>query len=486
MGSQQRSSPTDIGKDRFADAVAIAEAVGGGAVSAEEVCRSALARISEHEGLGAFTVVVADDALGQAAAADARIREGERLALAGVPVAVKDHIWVRGAPATNGSRVLRDFVPEIDCVAVARLREAGAVLIGKTNNPEFCYRGYTDSPLWGLTRNPWDHDRTPGGSSGGSAVAVATGMAALGIGTDGGGSIRIPAAFCGVVGHKPTFGVVPTLPGFRGWRTLSVHGPLARSVRDAALMLDVMAGPHPADDLTVPTLPSGPCPAEERLTGLRVAVSEDFGFAAVDAEVRAAFRASVDRFAQLGCALVDAKPPTADPLPIWWTIAAAEGFASEGPLLTNAEEMATGSADIIRAGEHISARDYLEAQEQRGEFSRSWARYMQHVDLVLSPAEQVLPFAVGIPAPATVEGRPSDPVFEDWWGMDAVANLTNQPAICVPAGLTTSGLPVGIQLMGRRFQDRLVLAAAAAWERHQPWRHLYADTLDRVARAPRG
>ncbi|HKI16995.1 MAG TPA: amidase, partial [Isosphaeraceae bacterium] len=233
--------------DAFMPALAVADSVRTGANSARAVAEATLARIAEvDEGLNAYTVVLADRALAQADDVDTRLASGEDLPLAGVPLAVKDHVWLAGAPATNGSRALAEFVPDADCVAVSRLVAAGAVVVGKTNNPEFCYRGDTDSPLWGLTRNPWDRNRTPGGSSGGSGVAVATGMAALAIGTDGGGSIRIPAAFCGIVGHKPSHGLVPTQPGFRGWPTLSVHGPMGRTVADVAAMLEVMAGTHPA------------------------------------------------------------------------------------------------------------------------------------------------------------------------------------------------------------------------------------------------
>ncbi|HXY44226.1 MAG TPA: amidase, partial [Acidimicrobiales bacterium] len=195
----------------FASAVDVAAAVRAGSFSATEVTEAALARIAEVDRhLGAFTVVLAERALEQARAVDRRRSGDSDLRLAGVPVAVKDHVWLAGAPATNGSRVLANFLPSEDCVAVERLMQAGAVVVGKTNNPEFCYRGDTDSPLWGLTRNPFDLERTPGGSSGGSGVAVATGMAALAVGTDGGGSIRGPSAFCGTVGHKPTHGLVPT------------------------------------------------------------------------------------------------------------------------------------------------------------------------------------------------------------------------------------------------------------------------------------
>ena len=207
-----------------------------------------------------------------------------------------------GQPATNGSLALRDFVPDVDAVPVARLRAAGAIVVGKTNNPEFCYRGYTDNDLWGLTRNPWSPDRTPGGSSGGAGASVAYGATPLALGTDGGGSIRIPAAFCGLVGHKPTFGLVPKMPGFRGWPSLSVDGPLTRTVRDAVLALSVMAG-RAADDRTGRCALGGA--REVDWSTLRVAVSEDLGWAPVEPVVRAAFRRAVGLLADAGARVTE-------------------------------------------------------------------------------------------------------------------------------------------------------------------------------------
>ena len=211
------------------DACAAAEAVRARRISPVELLDQALATIaSKDPEINAFTVVLEEEARATAR----RLERDPQGPLAGVPIAIKDHVWMRGAPATNGSLALRDFVPTEDCACVARLREAGAVIVGKTNNPEFCYRGITDNALYGLTRNPRSLDRTPGGSSGGSGAAVAAGMVPFALGTDGGGSIRIPASFCGIVGLKPSFGLVPKLPGFRGWPTLSVDGPLATTVRD--------------------------------------------------------------------------------------------------------------------------------------------------------------------------------------------------------------------------------------------------------------
>jgi len=419
-------------------------------ISAAELIEMSLHRIAKlDDELGAFTVVLAEEARISARQVDERIAAGDHLPLAGLPLAVKDHIWVAGAPATNGSRALADFVPDEDAIAVGRLVAAGAVVIGKTNNPEFCYRGDTWSPMYGLTRNPWNHDLTPGGSSGGSAVAVATGMSAIAIGTDGGGSIRIPAVFCGIAGLKPTFDLVPSKPGFLGWPTLSVFGPLTRTVTDLSMMLNVMAGQQ--SEAMKPLV---------SLKGLRIAVSEDFGFARVDPEVRTAFRSAVTRLAELGCELIDAHPMINDPVPLWWRIAAAESFASEGSLLDRAELIAPDALKMIRMGEGISNQEYLDAQNEMREFARTWESFFESFDLIVSPGEQVLPFSVDQPEPS----RNGKVVEGDWWGMDSVANLAGQPAVCVPCGVTDDGLPVGIQFMGRRFDDGRVLQVAATFE----------------------
>jgi Asp-tRNA(Asn)/Glu-tRNA(Gln) amidotransferase A subunit family amidase len=405
--------------------------------------------------VNAFTVVLADEARARAREVERALGAGDDPGpLAGVPVAVKDHVWMRGAPATNGSLALADFVPDEDCACVARLRAAGAVIVGKTNNPEFCYRGITENALFGPTRNPWDLERTPGGSSGGSAAAVAAGMVPLAVGTDGGGSIRIPASFCGVAGHKPTFGLVPKEPGFKGWKTLSVDGPLARTVSELARMLAVMAGPSRADDMTWPVPVGDLVGAAERaeVSGRRVAFSADLGFAPVERDVR------------------EAAPPPLEPTAMWNTIAVAEGYASEGPLLGRWEaQMTEGTAELVRAGERISAGEYVDAQHERARYTRAWAEFFASHDLLLTPTMQLTAFPVGVLSPAEIDGRPLDPFFDDWCTFCYPANLTGQPAASVPIGFGDGGLPVGLQIIGRRWEDAAVLGAAAAAERAMPW-----------------
>jgi Asp-tRNA(Asn)/Glu-tRNA(Gln) amidotransferase A subunit family amidase len=462
--------------DGFAvDAFASAAAVHAGEVSPVELVERSLEAIARgNPALNAFTVVLADEARAQARAAEAAVSRGEHAPLLGVPVTIKDHIWMRGVVATNGSAAYRDFVPDVDCEAVARLRAAGAIIVGKTNNPEFCYRGTTDNLVFGLTRNPWNLGRTPGGSSGGAGASVAAGMAPIALGTDGGGSVRIPASFCGVVGHKPTFGLVPKEPGFKGWKTLSVDGPITWTVRDAALALSVLAGPSTADDMTYPV----PAPdyvaavtQERDLSSLRVAYSVDMGFAPVDPDIRAAFASALETLASLGCQLTEAHPSTPNPVAMWNLIACCEGYASEGPLLAAWEsQMSPGTADIIRAGRDLAGWEYVDALHARAAYTRVWFEFFTAYDLLVSPCMQLTAFDVDILSPTSIDSIPLDPFFDDWCTLVLPANLTGQPAISLPMGFGDDGLPAGLQIMGRRFDDATVLTLAAAFERAAPWK----------------
>jgi Asp-tRNA(Asn)/Glu-tRNA(Gln) amidotransferase A subunit family amidase len=453
------------------DAYATAAAIRTGAVSAVETVAAALERCDRLDAaVNAFTVTFGAQALESAHRVDVAHSDGEHLGpLAGVPVSIKDHIWLAGAPATNGSLAYADFVPDESCAGVSRLLDAGAIVVGKTNNPEFCYRGITDNDVYGLTRNPRDLSRTPGGSSGGAGASVAAGIVPLAVGTDGGGSIRIPSAFCGVYGLKPTFGLIPKLPGFRGWPTLSVNGPIADSVRDLALALTVMAGPAASDPLSYPAPPTDYLAAaldESDLRGLRVAVSFDLGFAAIDPGVRSVFAGAVARFAALGCELTEVHPVLADPGPLWDTIALAEGYSSEGPLLAQwADRMTTGTAELVRAGADITAGQYVDAQHERALFSRGWAEFFEQYDLILTPAMPVTAFETGLLSPRSIDGQPLPESFDGWCALALPANLTGCPAASVPIGAGADGLPVGLQIMGPRWREDLVLRAAAAWER---------------------
>ncbi|MBE7186914.1 amidase [Jatrophihabitans endophyticus] len=431
------------------DATGVAEAVRRGEITAVDTVTTSLERIASTAELNAFTVVLADSALERAAEVDAGRVTGP---LAGVPISVKDHVWIEGLPATNGSRALADHVAPATCVAVQRLLDAGAVVVGRTNNPEFCYRGVTDNELFGPTRNPHDPSRTTGGSSGGAAASVASGAVPLAVGTDGGGSIRIPSAFCGTFGLKPTFGRVPKMPGFQGWPTLSVTGPIASSARDLRLALDVMSGRHPADPLSFDARP-----APSRRT-VRVAVSADLGVADLDPDVRAAFEAAV---ADLPYEVVAATPPDDDPTALWDAIALPEGYASEGPLVeAHPGLVGADAAAITLAGRDVTAADYLAAQLRRAAYAARWDAFFAEVDILLTAAMPVTAFELGRLAPPTIDGRPVPDSFDAWCALALPANLAGLPAACVPIGAGRDRLPVGLQVLGARWSDELVLTVA--------------------------
>jgi Asp-tRNA(Asn)/Glu-tRNA(Gln) amidotransferase A subunit family amidase len=468
------------GTDERWTAAAIAQDVRGGRRSAAEVIDEALDRIAGANGaLNAFCEVRPRAARAAAAALDARIAAGEdldparppALPLAGVPVAVKDVIWEAGVESTDGSRSLLGFVPQEDAIVVERLVTAGAIVVGRVNAPEFCYRGICANDLYGVTSNPWDLGRTPGGSSGGSAAAVAAGLVPIAIGTDGGGSIRIPSSFCGVAGFKPTYGVVPREPQWPGWLTLTHVGPIAFTVEDCALMLSVIAGPDLRDPMSLPPLPHDPETLERGdLKGLRVAYSEDLGYVPVDDGVRRAFSAAIERFAWLGAELVAAHPAPFSPNPvdIWNTLTTTDNLASEGPLLETGR-VGLDARGLIEPGADVSGLEYVRARNAQWEYGCAWGRFMTDYDLLLTPAMECVAFEHGRTGPATVAGEPIGEFYDDFCHFCYPFNLTGQPAITVPMGTAEHGMPVGLQIVGRRFDDDLVLAAGLAWERLGAW-----------------
>jgi Asp-tRNA(Asn)/Glu-tRNA(Gln) amidotransferase A subunit family amidase len=440
-------------------------------VSPVEVVDAVLARIEDvNPRLNAFCTVAADEAREAAAAAEVTVMMGEELGpLHGVPVSVKDLVFTRRMATTGGSRLFADHVPEEDAVCVERLRAAGAILLGKTTTSEFGHKAVTESPLHGITRNPWRPELTPGGSSGGSAVAVATGLGPLAIGTDGGGSIRVPAAFCGVYGLKPSFGRVPQFPGFPGWETLSHTGPLTRTVRDAALMLGVIAGPDDRDRWSLPAESGSFLDAcEAGLAGLSVAWSPDLAHAFVDPDVARVCEDAAARFESLGCHVEVVTPGWDNPEEIFRVMAAAEFYGAWGDrLAADAPRMDRSLVAFLRYGETIDASRYLAAARRRHEFWTEVQRFLARFDLLITPAVAVPPFPVGRPGVNEIQGRAVSPLA--WIPFAFPFNLTGQPAASVPAGFTESGLPVGLQIVGRRHADRTVLAASAAFEAASPW-----------------
>lgn len=449
----------------YLTACELGEAYRSGAVSPVEAAQAALERIEERNpGLNAFCLLDADVTLAQANASLRRFAEGEPLgSLDGVPVAIKDVFLTRGWPTLKGSAAIDPAGPwDTDAPAVARLREAGAVLTGKTTTPELGWKGVTDSPLQGVTRNPWDPDRTPGGSSGGSAAALATGMSPLALGTDGGGSIRIPGGFTGVVGIKPTFGLVPNWPA-SPFGTLAHAGPMARTVADTALLLDVVAVPDPWDWSATPP-PAAPL--TESLTagleGIRVAFSPTLGYVDfVDPEVAAAVEAAVAALSGAGAVVEEVDPGFDDPRRafevLWYAGAAA---ALDGLGSPPRHEMDPGLLEIAEEGSRFTAVDHVKASQERDRVASGLSRLLDRYDLLVTPTLPIPAFEAAREVPEGWEAAR----WHTWTPFSLPFNLSQQPAATVPCGLTSDGLPVGLQIAAAKHRDALVLRTAATYE----------------------
>ncbi len=451
-------------------ATELASRIRAGQLSAEEVARALLDRISDaNPALNAYVTICEAEALAAARAADGRSARGEPTGrLHGVPFSVKDLFHTRGLRTTFGSRVFESFEPADDSLPVARLRAAGGILLGKTNTPEMGYKATTENPLFGATRNPWALDRTPGGSSGGAAAAVASGMSPLALGSDGGGSIRIPASFCGVFGFKPSFGLVPTFPGFTGWRSLYHAGPIARTVADAALMMDVMSGPDELDRASVPCPERGFSGSLQNPTAkLRVGCSLDLGFARVEDAVAQCVQKSFRAIGGLGHA-VDSAPLDLGAAPrMFQTLILAENAAAcAGLREQDREAMDPALVKFVEMGRKIGTAEYLEAMRGRDELAGGLAEFFSAFDLLVTPSVAVSPFRIA-EAPREIEGTKIDPL--GWLPFTYPFNLTGNPAASVPCGFTADGLPVGMQVVGRRYADAQVLAFCAQFEQAYPW-----------------
>jgi aspartyl-tRNA(Asn)/glutamyl-tRNA(Gln) amidotransferase subunit A len=445
-----------------------------------ELAKLALERIEQlNERLLAFCAVRPELVLEQAEQAERAFAQGGAVGpLCGIPLGIKDLIFTRDLPTVGGSTAYRDFVPDEDDVVVERLRAAGAVILGKTNVPEFGYGPGTQNAVFGVTRNPWDLTRTPGGSSGGSAAAVASGMCPAALGSDGGGSIRSPASYCGVYGIKPTFGLVPLypgcrdtrFPGFSGWESLEHIGPLSRTVGDAALILDAIAGADRRDRHSLPRTGEPFAPVEEGdLRGLRIAWTTDLGgFARVDNEVGQAVQAAVSLAETLGAQVEQASPFQTDPGSCFSQIVAldsdpdgmrrmvAEQPQAVNPRIARLLEQPWTFEEMARA---ISARKEL--------YNQLW-RFFERYDLLLTPTLPVAAFDLGLAMPDTIGGQPlTEPRFGSWFTQGF--NLTGNPAASLPCGWTANGLPIGLQIVGNRLADRLVLRASRAFEVAAPW-----------------
>ena len=461
----------------FRAAWQLADAIRNGELSPVSLVQSCLDRIDAlNPSLNAFVALRRDEALAEAAALQKLIVAGKRIGpLAGLPVGVKDLEDVAGLPTTYGSLPFRDYRPTVDSVQVARLKAAGAIILGKTNTPEFGYTGLTKNLVFGVTRNPWNLERTPGGSSGGSSAAIAAGLVPLVTASDGGGSIRIPACYVGAYGLKPTFGRVPVGPliaerPMLSWIDTVCWGPLTRTVRDAALFLDVVAGPDPVDPNSLPAPGLSYVETLDALPAqLSIAVSLGLGYARVQHDVRREVEAAIDVFRQLGHEVTVIDDVFPDLGIEWALVSAAENYAL---LADRAEQHRDqwGRAfyEGLQQGKGITPEFIGRAQRKRAELQAVLARIFARHALLLTPTLPTEAFAAAGPFPETIDGEPISSA------LGAVAftypfNFSGHPAASVRAGFTDAGLPAGLQIVGPRFRDDLVLQASHAYEQARPW-----------------
>ncbi|MDP6819297.1 MAG: amidase family protein [Alphaproteobacteria bacterium] len=461
------------------DAVTLAGKVRAKELSPVEVIEASIARMNKLEPLlHAFCTPGPDLARKAAKQLEADIMAGKDPGpLAGVPIGVKDLICTKDLPTVSGSFAYKDFNGGVDDVVVERLRAAGAIVTGKTNVPEFGYSGAGHNPVFETSRNPWDLERNPGGSSAGAGAAVAAGMGPFGIGSDGGGSVRIPASFSGLVGIKASMGRVPlwpgtkdeTLPGVSSWESLECIGPLSRTVADSALMLSVISGPDMRDRRTLPKAEFDwmGC-LNGDLKGLRVAYSADWGYVAVDPEVRQIVGDAVKLFeSELGCTVEEADPGWDDPFGAFWGLVAAETDLVGMRKLVDehGHHMTPHLVDFLRTP--WTAEMLTDAVMARKGVANKAAAFMANYDLLLTPTLTVPPFAVHIQGVEKIDGQIVHPF--QWLSFTLPFNMTGQPAASVPAGFTKSGLPVGLQIVGRHLDDPAVMRACANFEKARPW-----------------
>jgi len=462
------------------DAVTLAERVRRREISPVEVVEAAVAAMDRLEPkLHAFCTPDVDGARAAARKLEQKILRGEAVgALAGVPLGIKDLILTRGLRTTFGSRLYADYVPDADDVAVERLLAADAIVLGKTNAAEFGYGGFGHNALFPTTRNPWNPALTSGGSSAGSAAAVAAGICPVALGSDGGGSVRLPAAFCGLVGVKPSMGRIPvwpgcrdaSLPGVSGWESIEHYGPIARTVADAALMCAVMSGPDRRDRWSLPDegVRWREAAARPLPQGLRVAWTPTWGSQPVDPEVARIAEAAARAFAaEIGAVLEETASPFGD------LIEADRAIVAMETDLTGLRRLAQGrESELTPSLRKVLARawraeEFTDATTARKQAVSAMVAFMDRYALLLTPTAPIVAFPVDCDGPGAIAG---EAVADDAWSPCLYpANLTGQPAASVPAGWTAAGLPVGLQFVGARLDDETVFAAAGAFERMAPW-----------------
>lgn len=464
----------------FMPASELARRVKSRQVSSVEATETAIARAEASQStLNAFATVCKSEALAAARKADEAVARGDATGpLHGVPVSVKDIINTAGVKTAWGSRLMAENVPGEDAVAVKRLKEAGAILIGKTTTSEFAHKLLTDSPLCGVTRNPWDLSKTPGGSSGGSAVAVASGLGPISLATDAGASTRLPAACTGIVGLKPTLGLIPHNQVPDAFNNFIHLGLMARTVRDTGVMLDALAGPHLSDPYTLRAPPPQAAAAldagdpRQWLAGKRIAWRALVGNTLLDDEVRRGCEAALEIFRSCGAKVDILDDAVENAEPAWRILQQSNWAARFFATIDKVEPQIDASfAEGIRAGGAYTGQQLLQATYKRTQHFRAVQGWFQTYDLVLTPTMSRPPLDAAHKAldPIEIGGKDAGDMRQTWVPYLNLFDLTGHPAVSVPAGWTASGLPIGLQIVGRWYADGDVLRAASALETAQPW-----------------
>jgi Asp-tRNA(Asn)/Glu-tRNA(Gln) amidotransferase A subunit family amidase len=466
----QPAAPTDLD---FAEALPLTQAIRSRQLSPVELLDHVMRQAERRQPtVNAFLTLDADAARVAAREAEAAVMRGEPTGvLHGLPVSVKDLEPTRGLRTTYGSKFFEHDVPDFDGGVAGRLRSAGAIIFGKTNTPHYGHKDSCDNLLGPPSRNPWDLSRTPGGSSGGAAAAVAAGIGPLAHGSDGAGSVRIPAALCGVFGFKPSLGVVPYWPNPEFWAARSHNGTLSRTVADSALMLNAIAGHDPRDAVSIEPLVDDwlAAIASPDVHGLRVAWSPDFGYAAVDPEVRSLATAAAKRFSDLGCNLEEVTVPWADPsewASLLWDFQTA--IRNHERARQHPEWIEPTMQAQIDRGLRASLLEVGQAQLARTAFYEQARQFMDAYDLLLTPQMPCVAWPVDQP-PTSIDGRPTPNLF-DHLQFTFPFNLTGWPAASVPCGFNSQGLPVALQIVAPKHRDAQCLQAAAAFEALVPWK----------------
>ena len=457
----------------FMSAVELSKSIREKKISSLEATENFLQRIDRLDPrLHSYLTLCQDQALADARAADDAVRQGSDLGpLHGVPISIKDLEMTKGVTTTVGSAVFRDRVPDMDSIVVERVKASGAIILGKTNTPEFGQSGTTENELGEPCRNPWNTERTPGGSSGGAASALAAGLCTVSIGSDGGGSIRIPASFSGVFGIKPTQGRVPRYGGYGrpSANHFSQSGPLTRTVADSALLLQVVAGPD-SRDVTSLREPAPDFSADlgAGVKGMRLAWSSDFGFAAVDPGVVKVTERAAKLFAGMGATVEDANLKLEDPFQAFWDVFATAAYTSYGHLLEeHRDDFSDYGLVSLLHGHEVTGAGMSRAIYEIDRLGRRMEEFFDDFDLLLSPTMAVPAFPIG-QRPSVIGGREVEP----FWGFlpfTYLINITGQTAASVPCGYSEDGMPIGLHIIGPRGSEARVLQASAAFEQAQPW-----------------